>query len=608
MTSTSLPVRQRRRIRLLAVGGAVVAAAGLAAATVTQAHAASTCSVDYQNQIDWGVGATINVNITNTGPATTSWTLGFGFAGNQTVSNGWNGNYSQSGQNVTVTDAGYNAVVATGGTVSTGFNLAYTGTNAAPTTFTLNGSVCAGGTPTQPPPTSPPPTSPPPTSPPPTSPPPTSTPPPPAGTHVANPFVGATPYLNPDYVKEVQAQAAADGSAPEAAVAKFPTGIWMDKKAAIAGDSTHLGLAAHLDGALAEAASGPVTIEVVIYDLPGRDCAALASNGEIPATAAGLTDYETNYITPIANIINQPKYVDSNLRVVTIIEPDSLPNAVTNASLPTCATAAPFYEQGIEFALNKLHAIPNVYTYVDAAHSAWLGWPSNLPPAATEFAKVARATTAGFASMDGFISDTANYTPVSEPFLPNPTMQVGGQSLNSVGFYQFNPFFDEHSYDIALKAQLVADGFPSSIGILIDTSRDGWGGPKRPTALNSSPTTPDAYVAANKIDQRSFRGDWCNQNGAGIGARPQAQPFGAADPVIAFVWIKPPGESDGDFPTATHAHGDPHCDPNGTNTDNPNGTGTVHPTGSIPGFDIPAGQFFPFQFQQLVTDAFPPLS
>ena len=29
---------------------------------------------------------------------------------------------------------------------------------------------------------------------------------------------------------------------------------------------------------------------IVIYDLPGRDCAALASNGEIPATAAGLTE------------------------------------------------------------------------------------------------------------------------------------------------------------------------------------------------------------------------------------------------------------------------------------------------------------------------------
>ena len=66
--------------------------------------------------------------------------------------------------------------------------------------------------------------------------------------------------------------------------------------------------------------------------------------------------------------------------------------------------------------------------------------------------------------------------------------------------------------------------------MLIDTSRNGWGGPNRPTALNSSPTTVDSYVAANKVDQRPFRGDWCNQAGAGIGARPTVLPYGASQP------------------------------------------------------------------------------
>src|ERR1051325_4199024 len=99
---------------------------------------------------------------------------------------------------------------------------------------------------------------------------------------VPDPFSGAKPYLNPDYVAEVQAQAAADGSSAEAAVANYQTGIWMDKIAAIAGDSTHRALKAHLDAAAAQAtASNPVLVEVVVYDLPGRDCAALASNGEL---------------------------------------------------------------------------------------------------------------------------------------------------------------------------------------------------------------------------------------------------------------------------------------------------------------------------------------
>ena len=110
-----------------------------------------------------------------------------------------------------------------------------------------------------------------------------------------------------------------------------------------------------------------------------------------------------------------------------------------------------------------------------------------------------KATSAGSASVDGFISDTANYTPVTEPFLPNSTLSVGGQPVDSAKFYQWNPFFDEHSYDNAMYTQLVSSGFPSSIGFLIDTSRNGWGGPNRPTQLNSTPTTPDSYVAANKI-------------------------------------------------------------------------------------------------------------
>ena len=428
-----------------------------------------------------------------------------------------------------------------------------------------------------------------------------------AATHVANPFVGATQYLSPDYTAEVTAQANADGGTlgtAEAKVATYPTAVWMDKIAAITGDSVHHGLQFHLNQALAQQqGTTPITFEVVIYDLPGRDCAALASNGEIPATSAGLTEYESQYIDPIATMLANSAY--ANIRIVAVVEPDSLPNAVTNQSKPACATATPFYETGVEYALNKLHAISNVYTYVDIAHSAWLGWPSNLTPAAQEFAKVARATTAGFASIDGFISDTANTTPTTEPFLPNPTLQVGGQPLDSANFYQYNPTFDEYTYDNLMYTALVGQGFPSSIGILIDTSRNGWGGPNRPTALNSTPTTVAAYVAANKVDQRPFRGDWCNQNGAGIGARPTAQPYGASGHIIAFVWIKPPGESDGDYPTATHSHGDPHCDPNSTNTD---GNGGTYATGAIPGYDVPAGQWFAAQFQQLVTNAYPAIT
>jgi cellulose 1,4-beta-cellobiosidase len=426
----------------------------------------------------------------------------------------------------------------------------------------------------------------------------------PAAAHVADPFTGATPYLNPDYVNEVKTQATADGSAAEASVANSQTAIWLDTIAAITGGGStgRTGLAAQMDNALAKAASSPVTIEIVVYDLPGRDCAALASNGEIPATAAGLTQYESQYVDPIAAILGQAKYANSNLRVVAIIEPDSLPNVVTNQSKSACATATPYYESGIEYALNKLHAIPNVYNYLDIAHSAWLGWPSNMSQTPNVYNTVVRATSAGYASIDGFISDTANYTPTQEPLLTNPTLSVGGQPVDSATFYQYNPTFDELTYDTQMYNALVSAGFPSSKRFLIDTSRNGWG-PTHPTTITQA-SDVNSYVAANKIDKRPFRGDWCNQNNAGIGARPADQPLGASSPIEAFVWIKPPGESDGDYPSGSHTHGDPHCDPSGTNTD---GNGGTYSTGSIPGYDVPAGQWFAYEFQMLVRNAYPAL-
>src|SRR5207248_214597 len=146
-----------------------------------------------------------------------------------------------------------------------------------------------------------------------------------------------------------------------------------------------------------------------------------------------------------AAIMADSKY--SSLRIVTIIEPDSLPNLVTNASLTLCADAqsSGAYVQGVQYALNKLHAIPNVYTYIDAAHSGWLGWDSNFQPAVNLWASTVRGTTAGFNSVDGFISNTANYTPVQEPYLPNSSLTVGGNPIRSADLYQWNPYFDELS-------------------------------------------------------------------------------------------------------------------------------------------------------------------
>lgn len=43
---------------------------------------------------------------------------------------------------------------------------------------------------------------------------------------------------------------------------------------------------------LADAASGNKLIQIVVYDLPDRDCSALASNGEFSIANNGLANYE----------------------------------------------------------------------------------------------------------------------------------------------------------------------------------------------------------------------------------------------------------------------------------------------------------------------------
>ena len=94
---------------------------------------------------DWGTGFSVAITITNTGSAISSWTLGYSYSGNQQLSSGWSGTWTQSGKNISVTSASWNGSLATGASTQIGANFSYTGTNTAPATFTLNGTTCNGG-------------------------------------------------------------------------------------------------------------------------------------------------------------------------------------------------------------------------------------------------------------------------------------------------------------------------------------------------------------------------------------------------------------------------------------------------------------------------------
>ncbi|WP_454044311.1 glycoside hydrolase family 6 protein [Cellulosimicrobium sp. Marseille-Q8652] len=419
---------------------------------------------------------------------------------------------------------------------------------------------------------------------------------------VTNPFAGATQYVNPHWSENVEAAATRAGGelgSRMLAISEEPTAVWMDRISAIEGNVDGPGLRSHLDEALAQKQPGvPMVFNLVIYDLPGRDCYALASNGELPATDAGLARYKTEYIDAIVDILDDPKY--EPLRIAATIEPDSLPNLITNISTPECQQSAPYYRAGVRYALDELYTVGNVYSYIDAAHAGWLGWPSNAGPAAKLFKDVVTSTAAGYASVTGFVTNTANSTPLHEPFLED--VQIGSTPVRSATFYEWNADFDEADWTAHLYDLLVAEGFPSSIGMLVDTSRNGWGGEDRPTAVSTS-TNHNTYVNESRVDQRIHRGAWCNPAGAGIGERPQATPAGFPESHLhAYVWVKPPGESDGassDIPNDQGKRFDRMCDPTFVSPKLANQL-----TGALP--DAPlAGQWFESQFRMLVENAYP---
>ncbi|MEW2613660.1 glycoside hydrolase family 48 protein [Streptomyces sp. NPDC047880] len=141
------PPRRRRAARRLwtaALAALALPLTMLSSASTPAQAAALQCSVDYKAN-DWGSGFTVDLTLTNRGTdVIDGWTLTYAYSGNQKLGNGWNGTWSQSGQNITVKNASHNARVAAGAAVSTGAQFSYSGSNTAPTSFSVNGTPCTG--------------------------------------------------------------------------------------------------------------------------------------------------------------------------------------------------------------------------------------------------------------------------------------------------------------------------------------------------------------------------------------------------------------------------------------------------------------------------------
>jgi cellulose 1,4-beta-cellobiosidase len=144
--------------------------------------------------------------------------------------------------------------------------------------------------------------------------------------------------------------------------------------------------------------------------------------------------------------------------------------------------------------------------YLDVAHGGWLGWDDNRAKVAQIFSEVLTAA-GGSHLIRGFASNVANYSPL---YRANPDPLPDS-------YYQWNPARDEVTYVQKLAETFAAYGIQNR-NFLIDTSRNG-----------------------NPVSRQTW-GNWCNIARAGIGERPKAAPLPGVD---AFLWVKPPGESDG---------------------------------------------------------------
>ena len=135
-------MRHPPRSVLAAVAGAAALLGSVTVPVVTASGAAPACSVEYSVTGQWDSGFQGAVKITNNTAAMSSWSLAFDFAGGQELTQGWNARWSQSGTTVTAASESYNGSLATGASVSAGFIASWSGSNAVPTSFKLNGTSC----------------------------------------------------------------------------------------------------------------------------------------------------------------------------------------------------------------------------------------------------------------------------------------------------------------------------------------------------------------------------------------------------------------------------------------------------------------------------------
>ncbi|GIG19881.1 hypothetical protein Cch01nite_06050 [Cellulomonas chitinilytica] len=294
---------------------------------------------------------------------------------------------------------------------------------------------------------------------------------------------------------------------------------------------------------------------LVAYNVPFRDCALYSAGGAanvaaykawIDAFAAGIGDRE-------AVVVLEPDGLGVIPWYTTL---DGVAEKCQPAELDPATAVAQRFEV-LNYAVDALKSKPRTVVYLDGTGPYWLP--------ASESAD--RLIKAGVQRADGFFLNVSNYeytensvqygtwvsrciayvtqvTPGDfascghQYWSGGPANDWNGVLLSNTGIWSDTaPDAVHNTKGINSRYDLILGDVPATTHFVVDTSRNGQGPWAAPAGVYSDAET------------------WCNPPGRGLGVRPTTRT--GADLADAYLWIKVPGESDGECFRGTGGPTDP---------------------------------------------------
>lgn len=345
---------------------------------------------------------------------------------------------------------------------------------------------------------------------------------------------GVELFVNPNSTT-LQAAAELSGQARADAqlLGSFASASWFTK-------GTPAEVEAEVDELVSAAASAGSVPVLVAYNLPFRDCAQYSAGG-----AANTAEYNAWIDGFVAGI--------GDREAVVILEPDGLGIIPWYTTLdgnqewcqpaeldPATATSNRFEQ--LNHAVDQLAALDNTAFYLDGTHSGWLGVGEVSD----------RLIKAGVAEADGFFLNASNYVETER-------LQKYGSWVSDCIYLSENSWWEpawcgsqyypanpndfstwgltDAAYDQAFADTGLARDALAQKHFVIDTSRNGVGPWTAPEGAY-----PDPEV-------------WCNPLDRGLGLAPTTDT--GSELIDAYLWIKVPGESDGQCFRGTGGPEDP---------------------------------------------------